>query len=40
MNSKEKKEILSKFKLWFEGSLIKSHIKNTEKLKDITKFNS
>jgi hypothetical protein len=39
MNNKEKKEILIRFKDWFQDSLIESHRKNTEKLRDINKFN-
>lgn len=39
MNKKEKEAILLKFKEWFQGSLIKSHRNNTEKLKDINEFN-
>ncbi len=39
MTKKEKGEILLKFKLWFKDSLIESHKKNTEKLKDINEFN-
>jgi hypothetical protein len=39
MNKKEKENILSRFKVWFKDSLIESHRKNTEKLKDIRAFN-
>jgi Type II restriction endonuclease EcoO109I len=39
MNVEEKNAILVKFKLWFKDSLIESHKKNTEKLKDINEFN-
>jgi len=39
MNAKEKKVIIKKFKNWFQTSLIESHKKNTEKLKDINEFN-
>jgi len=39
MNIKEKEDILSRFKEWFLNSLIESHRKNTEKLKDINEFN-
>ena len=39
MTKKEKEAILSKFKEWFKNSLIESHRKNTEKLKDINEFN-
>jgi hypothetical protein len=39
MNKKEKEEILLRFKEWFQDSLIESHRKNTEKLKDINEFN-
>jgi hypothetical protein len=39
MNKEEKEEILSKFKAWFQGSLIESHRNNTEKLKNINEFN-
>jgi len=38
MTNEEKIEVLQKFKVWFKGSLIESHIKNTEKLKDISEF--
>jgi len=39
MNQKEKDKILKSFKEWFKDSLIESHRKNTEKLKDINEFN-
>jgi len=39
MNQKEKDKILNSFKEWFKDSLIESHRKNTEKLKDINEFN-
>lgn len=39
MTKVEKEDILLKFKLWFKGSLIESHKRNTEKLKDINEFN-
>lgn len=39
MNKKEKEAILAKFKEWFQDSLITSHRKNTEKLKNINEFN-
>jgi hypothetical protein len=39
MTVEEKETILLKFKLWFKDSLIESHRKNTEKLKDINEFN-
>jgi hypothetical protein len=39
MTTTEKEAILQKFKLWFKDSLIESHKKNTEKLKDINEFN-
>ncbi len=39
MTKIEKGEILLKFKLWFKDSLIESHKKNTEKLRDINEFN-
>jgi hypothetical protein len=39
MNQKEKNKILKSFKEWFKDSLIESHRKNTEKLKDINEFN-
>ena len=39
MNKKEKEAILTKFKEWFQDSLIESHRKNTEKLKNINEFN-
>jgi len=39
MNKQEKENILVRFETWFRGSLIESHRKNTEKLKDISEFN-
>jgi hypothetical protein len=39
MRKSEKNDILRKFKSWFKDSLIVSHKKNTEKLKDIREFN-
>ncbi|MFN8346123.1 MAG: PmeII family type II restriction endonuclease [Spirosomataceae bacterium] len=39
MTQTEKEAILLKFKQWFKESLIESHKKNTEKLKDINEFN-
>lgn len=39
MTKKEKDAILLSFKQWFKDSLIESHRKNTEKLKDINEFN-
>jgi hypothetical protein len=39
MTQTEKDSILLKFKQWFKESLIESHKKNTEKLKDINEFN-
>lgn len=39
MTKKEKNDILLKFTLWFKDSLIESHKKNTEKLRDINEFN-
>jgi hypothetical protein len=39
MDQKEKNKILKSFKEWFKDSLIESHRKNTEKLKDINEFN-
>lgn len=39
MKEKEKKEILNRFKEWFRDSLIVSHKKNTEKLRNIEEFN-
>ena len=39
MTNAEKETILVKFKDWFKDSLIESHRKNTEKLKDINEFN-
>lgn len=39
MTQAEKESILIKFKQWFKESLIESHKKNTEKLKDINEFN-
>lgn len=39
MTQAEKDTILLKFKQWFKESLIESHKKNTEKLKDINEFN-
>lgn len=39
MNKQEKEKIILKFQEWFKGSLIESHKKNTEKLKDINEFN-
>ena len=39
MTEEEKVRILEKFKVWFKDSLIESHKKNTEKLKDIDEFN-
>jgi len=39
MTIEEKQTILLKFKQWFKESLIESHKKNTEKLKDINEFN-
>lgn len=39
MTKKEKNEILERFKEWFQDSLIESHRKNTEKLKNINEFN-
>ncbi len=39
MTTKERIEILNKYKVWFRESLVKSHKKNTEKLKNINEFN-
>jgi len=39
MKKKEKEEIILKFKDWFKETLIESHKKNTEKLKEVTEFN-
>lgn len=39
MNQTEKIRLLKSFKEWFRDSLIESHRKNTEKLKDINEFN-
>lgn len=38
MTKEEKIEVLQKFKEWFKGTLIESHINNTEKLKDLREF--
>lgn len=38
MTKDQKEEVLLKFKSWFKDSLIQSHIKNSEKLKDISEF--
>lgn len=38
MTAEEKKEILKKFKQWFTTSLIESHKRNTEKLRNINEF--
>jgi hypothetical protein len=39
MEETQKQEILSKSKVWFKETLAKNHVKNTEKLVDINKFN-
>lgn len=39
MTVEEKETILLKFRQWFKDSLIESHRKNTEKLRDINEFN-
>jgi len=39
MTKSEKEVILKKFKQWFKDSLIESHRRNTEKLRDIKEFN-
>lgn len=39
MTKEEKEIILVKFKQWFKESLIETHKKNTQKLKDINEFN-
>ena len=38
MTQQEKDQILEKFKFWFKTSLIESHKKNTEKLRNIDEF--
>ena len=38
MDNWERDRILNKFKVWFNESLIESHKRNTEKLKDINNF--
>lgn len=38
MTEAEKKEIVEKFKAWFRDNLAIAHKRNTEKLKDINKF--
>lgn len=38
MTEQERVAIIDKFKLWFRDTLASSHKKNTEKLKDIKKF--
>ncbi|MEI7410721.1 PmeII family type II restriction endonuclease [Pectobacterium aroidearum] len=38
MLNEEKEEILEKAKIWFTDTIIKNHIKNTEKLIDPTEF--
>lgn len=39
MTKKQKEDLLRRFKTWFQDSLIESHKKNTEKLRDIKEFN-
>ncbi len=39
MTLEERTDILNRYKEWFKESLVSSHKKNTEKLKDINEFN-
>jgi len=39
MKNKDKEELISKFKTWFQETLIENHKRNTKKLVDVNEFN-